>query len=257
MCHCSISSDMISHMNLGRQFSCLKIFHQPSIVRNCCVIGEGNPKNHQTSLTFLGPLGKWRATSSQINETHCRFEFEVPTKSDHLLTNEYTKHQLDKNYMELHFLYESCCISTIDMKHVVATLKKTLSPYLPSKRDLVEKVVAETRGKKNGKKNTYSAWERKKDKHDPLKGLTSYDLHLRGSFVLSPTWDYAVTHASRRWANVRSWCNLGLRAVKKSWQLPLSQNDVYFYFRVNNKNIYLISLSHSVEITKTHDVCVM
>ena len=148
-------------MNLGRQFSCLNIFHQPSIVRNCCIIGEGNPKNHQTSLTFWGPLGKWRATSSQMNETHCRFEFEVPTKNDHLLTNEYTKHQLDKNYMELHFLYESCCISTVDMKHVVATLKKTLSPYLPSKRDLVEKGVAETRGKKNGTK-TYSAWERKK-----------------------------------------------------------------------------------------------
>ena len=153
MCHCSISSDMISHMNLGRQFSCLKIFHQPSIVRNCCVIGEGNPQNHQTIPYFFWVL--WASDepqSSQINETHCRFEFEVPTKSDHLLTNEYTKHQLDKNYMELHFLYESCCISTIDMKHVVATLKKTLSPYLPSKRDLVEKVVAETRGKKNGKK---------------------------------------------------------------------------------------------------------
>lgn len=62
-----------------------------------------------------------------MNETHCRFEFEVPTKNDHLLTNEYTKHQLDKNYMELHFLYESCCISTVDMKHVVATLSDSVT----------------------------------------------------------------------------------------------------------------------------------
>lgn len=47
---------------------------------------------------------------------------------DHLLTNGTPDTSLIRT-MELHFLHESCCISTVDMKHVLR-LSQTLSPLI-------------------------------------------------------------------------------------------------------------------------------